>query len=157
DQFPNAQITFTSSAPADSVSYAYSGHRWVPSPKRNGPRLLTNSGYSEVMYIAADEARVTPRREDFTARRRPNVLTFIQNHANAVFNSQKFTGLKTVNVRRGVGQQAFVLEVSPGVFASEKNFSLGELAVLKLLRKLESSKNNALVIIDELEIALHPV
>jgi hypothetical protein len=82
--------------------------------------------------------------------------------ANAIFATDKFNDLKVINVRRGVGAQAFLL---PDPFSStqrrrayfsEKNFSLGELCVLKLLRQLEACPRGSLVLIDELELALHP-
>jgi AAA domain, putative AbiEii toxin, Type IV TA system len=41
-------------------------------------------------------------------------------------------------------------------YFSEKNFSLGELCVLKLLLTLSEVKPHSLVLIDELEIAVHP-
>lgn len=157
DQFSGAQVTYDISVPGHSVTYTYSGVRWDPSPKKNGAALRKNSGYSEVIYVAADEGRVTPRKEDFRTNRIKDASAFIKTHANSVFTTSKFDGLKTVNVKKGPGQQAFVFEAAPDKFVSEKNLSLGELAVLKLLRKLENAKNSALVVIDELEIALHPL
>lgn len=41
-------------------------------------------------------------------------------------------------------------------YYSEKNFSLGEICVLKLLRQLDQCPHNSLFLIDELELALHP-
>jgi hypothetical protein len=66
--------------------------------------------------------------------------------------------LKTVNLSRGSGNEAFVLAIAgtPPLFHSEKHFSLGELCVLKLLRYIREVSNHSLIIIDELEMALHP-
>jgi ABC-type dipeptide/oligopeptide/nickel transport system ATPase subunit len=157
DQFTGAQVTYDISTPGLTVTYTYSGSRWDPTPKKNGASLLVNSGYSEVIYVAADDGRVTPRKEDFRTKRIKDASQFIKSHANTVFSTSKFNNLRTVNVRKGVGQQAYVFEVSIDKFVSEKNFSLGELVILKLLRKLENAKNSALIVIDELEIALHPL
>lgn len=157
DLFSEAQITYECQNHLDTVTYTYSGYRWEPTPKKNGPNLLANSGFSEVLYVAADDARVTPRQEDFRTNRIKNASAFIRSNANTVFGTTKFDGLRIVNVKKGPGQQAFVLEVDPGEFVSEKNFSLGELAIVKLLRELESAQQAALVVIDELELALHPV
>jgi len=49
-------------------------------------------------------------------------------------------------------------QVEPDVITSlKKNFSLGELCILKLLRLLKDCPNGSLVLIDELELALHPM
>src|SRR5690606_16530966 len=42
-------------------------------------------------------------------------------------------------------------------YISEKNLSLGELCILKLLRLLKDCPRGSLVLIDELELALHPM
>jgi len=66
--------------------------------------------------------------------------------------------LRTVNLARGVGNDAFVLLTggNPTSYHSEKHFSLGELCVLKLLKLVHSVQNNSMIIVDELEMALHP-
>lgn len=157
DVFTGARVTYRISTPGASVAYTYSGARWDPTPKKNGAALRSNVGYAEVVYIAADERRVTPRKEDFRPTSINQASSFIRTSANAVLGTSKFNTLCTVNVRKGKGQQAFVLEVAGGKYVSEKNLSLGELAILKLLRTLEKVKAGALVLIDELEIALHPM
>ncbi|WP_240149073.1 AAA family ATPase [Asaia sp. As-1742] len=70
----------------------------------------------------------------------------------------KFSSLRTINLSRGVGNDAFVLSLggAPATYHSEKHFSLGELCILKLLRLLKDAGNNSMIIIDELEMALHP-
>lgn len=69
--------------------------------------------------------------------------------------------MKTINVRKGVGNQAFLLELPTGNkqgkhYFSEKNLSLGELCILKLLRMLADCRQGSLILVDELELALHP-
>ena len=75
-----------------------------------------------------------------------------------IFETDKFTMLRTINLTRGVGNDAFVLAIggNPLTYHSEKHFSLGELCVLKLLRLLNEVNNHSLIIVDELELALHP-
>lgn len=51
DTFTNAKITYT--VGTDSVTYAYSGERWSPSPKRHS-KLLMKLGYASVHYAAAN-------------------------------------------------------------------------------------------------------
>lgn len=66
--------------------------------------------------------------------------------------------LRIISLARGVGNEAFVLAVGgqPQAYHSEKHFSLGELCVLKLLKILNDISDGSLVVIDELEMALHP-
>lgn len=41
-------------------------------------------------------------------------------------------------------------------YFSEKNLSLGELCIIKLLRNINSCRRGSLILIDEIELALHP-
>lgn len=156
DNFDGAQVTYT--LDERSVTYAYGGERWVPRPRSNN-RLLEDFGYPVVFYIGATADRITPRPEDFNPRRIVPARRAIRDAANRIFGTNKFNKLKVINLTRGAGNPAFVLQTSstprPRYF-SERNFSLGELCVLKLVRELIACKNRSLVLIDELELALHP-
>ena len=144
------------------VNYMYSGKRWEPRPKANASALRT-AGYPGVLYIAADARRIEPRPEDFKPRGVRAAHASIIDGANNIFDTQRFNDLKTINLSRGVGNDAFLLELParPGHggknYASERNFSLGELCIIKLLRMLKDCANDSLVLIDELELALHPM
>jgi ABC-type ATPase involved in cell division len=156
DNFDGAEVTYTLGVA--HVTYSYGGERWVPRPRAQN-RLLGQFGYPSVIYIGATADRITPRPEDFQPSRvRPAHLD-IRDAANRIFATKKFDGLKTINLTRGAGNPAFVLQASPppgAKYFSERNFSLGELCVLKLIRSLRDCPNNSLVLIDELELALHP-
>lgn len=145
-----------------TVTYKYRGERWVPLPKANSG-LLRQSGFPSVLHIAADSTRIEPRKEDFQLRRVRPANPEIIDGANRIFDTRKFESLKSINIRTGVGSDAFLLEldVRPGRsgrhYISEKSFSLGELCILKLLRLLRDCPRGSLVLIDELELALHPM
>lgn len=145
-----------------TVTYKYRSERWVPLPKANSG-LLRTCGFPSVLHIAADSKRIEPRKEDFQLRRvRPANAEIIAG-ANRIFDTTKFEKLKTINLRTGIGSDAFLLELDlqPGRsgrhYISEKSFSLGELCILKLLRLLRDCPRGSLVLIDELELALHPM
>ncbi len=144
------------------VTYRYRGERWVPHPKANSS-LLKRAGYPSVLYIAADAKRIEPRQEDFQPRRVRSAHGDIIAAANMIFDTRKFDALKTINLRTGIGNDAFLLELPPlpgedtRRYISEKNLSLGELCILKLLRLLNDCPHRSLVLIDELELALHPM
>ena len=130
-------------------------------------RCWLGRGYPSVLYIGANAERVTPRPEDFQTRRAASAPQLLIDAANNILETTKFNDLKIVNVTTGAGNPAFVLEVTDVIpklpsrrlarkFISERNLSLGELCVLKLVRDITSCANNSLVLIDELELALHP-
>ena len=144
-----------------SVSYIYSGARWVPVPKSQS-KLLSQFGYGVVIYAAANSERIEPRAEDFKPQRVKDAPLAIREAASKILGDDKFGELKTINLKRGVGSEAYLLPdkqkktARRSAYYSEKNFRLGEICVLKLLRQLESCPHGSLVLIDELELALHP-
>jgi len=158
DSYSGASVKYDT--PGGAVKYTYVNTRWNPRPKTNSGVLQT-VGFPEVIYVAANADRIEPRKEDFSpARMRPASAGLI-NAANRIFCTDKFSHLKTINVRKGIGSQAFMLEVptlpkQKKRYFSEKNLSLGELCILKLLRMLIDCPKGSLVLIDELELALHP-
>nr|WP_313041227.1 AAA family ATPase [Brevundimonas diminuta] len=141
----------------DKVEYAYRGERWTPRP-RSHANLLARFGYPSVTYMGATAERITPRPEDFEPQRVKAAHPGIVSAANRIFDTNKFSQLRTVNLAPGVGNDTFVLSIGgrPPSYHSEKNFSLGELCVLKLLRHIHAVPNNSLIIVDELEMAVHP-
>ncbi|WP_082920268.1 ATP-dependent nuclease [Pseudomonas koreensis] len=158
DSNEGASISYTT--PQGPVSYKYKTERWVPTPKSHSS-VLSSLGYPDVVYIAADADRIEPRKEDFSPSRVKSAAVGVIEAANQIFSTDKFNQLKTINVRRGVGSHAFLLELptlpkQPKRYFSEKNLSLGELCILKLLRTLNECRRGSLILIDEVELALHP-
>jgi ABC-type cobalamin/Fe3+-siderophores transport system ATPase subunit len=158
DRFTEAEIVY--SIDEKSVTYAYAGERWVPTPRAESS-LVRRFGFPQVVYAGATAQRITPRDEDFRPTRMNMAPVSIRDAANLIFETDRFSHLKTVNLTTGNRNQAFVLAPPPlagerQCYTSERNFSLGELCVLKLLRELSNSQMGSLVLIDELEIALHP-
>lgn len=149
--------TITYEIDGDTVQYAYRGERWTPRPRSNS-HLFNELGYPSVMYVGATADRITPRPEDFDTHNIRAANAVIIRAANAIFDTDKFNRLRTINLTRGAGNDAFVLAVGspPYTYHSEKHFSLGELCVLKLLRLLREVQNDSMIIVDELEMALHP-
>lgn len=141
----------------DEVEYAYRGQRWTPRPRKNS-KLLSVLGYPSVTFIGASAERITPRPEDFDPKGVRAASDYIKSSANEIFETHKFTQLRLANVIKGSWDDAFVLALGtkPETYHSERHFSLGELCILKLLKLLEKVPNNSLIIIDELEMALHP-
>ena len=157
DNFSGAKIRY--SIGEKSVTYAYAGERWVPTPRANSG-LLENYGFKSVLYVGATADRITPRPEDFQPRRVRPASQAIRDAANRIFSTAKFDALRTINLSRGTGNSAFLIQTAMApqraTYYSEKNFSLGELCVLKMIRDLQSVPQRSLLLVDELELALHP-
>lgn len=78
---------------------------------------------------------------------------------NRIFEIDKFDRLKRLRIANGRGRHAtffYVIEERRGQYYSEKRFSTGEIALLRLVEKLNTVENDAIVLLDEAEMALHP-
>lgn len=157
DSHQGAEITYVVNN--DSVTYKYAEERWSPTPRRNSS-LLSSCGYPEVIYIAADADRVEPKKQEFSPRKVRPAPQSIKGYLNDIFATGKFNELCYINLIRSGQTKAYLIRQSkpnkPASYYSEKNFSLGELCALKLLLELENVKNDSLILIDELELAIHP-
>lgn len=153
----HAEGSVTYEIGGETVEYAYRGERWTPRPRSNS-HLFGELGYPAVIYVGATADRITPRPEDFDTNNIRAANPSIIQAANSIFDTTKFSKLRTINLTRGAGNDAFVLALGaqPHSYHSEKHFSLGELCVLKLLRLLREIQDDSMIIIDELEMALHP-
>lgn len=157
DRVDSARISYHSGNVG--VTYAYAGERWVPTPRANSS-ILRRLGYPAGYYFGATADRITPNPEDFAPRRVRPAAPEIREAANRIFGTSKFDHLRNINLRPGSGSKAFLIQTAAAPFRaqyySERNFSLGELCVLKMLRDLQAIPRGSLLLVDELELALHP-
>jgi hypothetical protein len=147
----------TYSLNGEEVEYAYRGARWAPRPRKNS-HLLRRFGYPSVVYLGANADRLTPRPDDFVPKRTRAAPLALIAAANQIFETIQFNNLKVINLTTGSGNQAFLIKTddNPIHYHSEKHFSLGELCVIKLIEGIRDCPNESLILIDELEMALHP-
>lgn len=158
DLYDEASITYEING--QSVSYRYGGQRWRASPRANSI-ILDNFPYSAISYLEANSDRIEPYADEITPNRLRDASSDIKEFLVAVLADNKWSNLKFVNTRRGRGNEAFLIPYRPGLghaykFYSEKSFSLGELCILRLATRLAGIPDNGLVLIDEIEMALHP-
>ena len=140
------------------VSYNYGNTRWTPTPRKN-TGILKEFGYPEVKFIAADAKRIEATQDELRSGRINPVKHEISNEIKNILSDSKFDELKYVNTKRGPGNRAYLIAKKikgKTHYFSEKNFSLGELCVLRLVTGLSTISYNSLVLIDEIEMALHP-
>lgn len=158
DLYDEASITYEING--QSVTYKYGGQRWRASPRANST-ILGDFPYSAIFYLEANSDRIEPYADEITHNRLRDASVDIKDFLVAVLADNKWSKLKFVNTRRGRGNEAFLIPYRPGPghpykYYSEKSFSLGELCILRLATRLAEIPNDSLVLIDEIEMALHP-
>lgn len=145
-----------------TVSYSHSKVRWTGTPRKN-TNILKNFGYPQVRHLSAT-GRLHQYSDELNPTNFKAVRQELKDDLNRIFATTKFDNLRYVQVGslrgRGKGNQrwkkAYVIKKTRNSYYSEKNFSLGELLVLNLLDLIKDVPNDSLLLIDELEMALHP-
>ncbi|EOV0113733.1 ATP-dependent endonuclease [Vibrio parahaemolyticus] len=140
------------------LSYNYRNTRWSPTPRKNS-HILNDFGFPEVKFIAADSKRIEATQDELKPSRITHVDDHIKDNIKYILSDKKFDNLMYVNTKRGVGNRAYLISKkikNKNFYYSEKNFSLGELCVLRLVTSLGEINDGSLVLIDEIEMALHP-
>lgn len=140
------------------VTYNYGNTRWSPTPRKYSG-ILKDFGFPDVKFLAADSKRIEATQDELKSTRIKSVEKNITDEIVGILSSPKFRDLRYVNTKRGAGSRAYlILKKIKGknYYFSEKNFSLGELCVLRLVTILNEISYQSLVLIDEIEMALHP-
>lgn len=156
DSYADAEIEYQIGG--EAVKYHYGGQRWRATPRRNA-KLFDQSLYESVGYIDASGDRIEPFPDEIVPRRLRDAGNEIKDFLSNVLGDIKWNNLKHVNTRRGVGNDAYLIPYQVGgrnYYFSEKGFSLGELCALRLAIKITNTPDNSLLLIDEVEMALHP-
>lgn len=165
DKFTNTKITYSNNI--NSITYRRSNRGWEPTPK--GAKVNSLFTYTDCYFITTTGFRFyEPNPDQFYKRGGHVVYTDapieIKNGLNEVFATTKFDNLKYVTISSMHGRQKklhrtnilYVIKEPGGNVYSEMNFSLGERLVLNTLDFSQSIPNNVLLLIDEIELALHP-
>jgi predicted ATPase len=161
DDISRYRITYENNG--SIVTYFHTGHGWDPHPRNTN--VLNSFGYSDTIYVSATKMRFdvhTPSELQQQRLRKQSVSQDFKNAMNLILGTTKFNNLKYIQlVNRGrPGRQIRhnnKLYIIDGFNYSENTFSLGERFVLNMLDQLEGVQNDTLVIIDEIELALHPI
>ena len=157
DQYSHASITYT--ADNASVRFRKRTARWVPTPKNGSQDLLSSFGFTDSIFIHADAKRIELNQDALRDGDFVSAAPAIKQALNVLFETNRYNRLKRLRNRNGRGRQAtyfYVIQDENGQYYSEKRFSTGELALLRLVDKLQNITDNSLILLDEAEMALHP-
>ena len=155
DEYIGSKITYT--ANGQSVVFHKGKSRWTASPKKENAEFLKSFGYNGSIFIKADSARIDATQEEI---RKGKVIPADQNliqSLNEIFDTKKYDNLRRHKIsKKGRNAESFYVIKDGKNFYSEKRFSTGEIALLRLIEKINNAPNKTLVLIDEAEMALHP-
>lgn len=156
DRYENAEITYETDTVR--VRFRKKTAKWVPTPKKGSSELLSSFGFSNTVFIKADSSRIDITQAEIKNGIFENANRTIIETMNRLFETHKYSRLKRLRNSNGRGRQAtyFYVIKDGDRYYSEKRFSTGEIAVLRLVELLLNAQENSMFLIDEAEMALHP-
>lgn len=134
---------------------------------RNSNNVLSLMGYPQVVNITTKDERIFTQTE-INPRRNNQGDAWINEKLNQIFNTDKYSSMIRITtgpLYRGRGTVAadtrrrhiaYAIPVDHRKYYTERNFSFGEIVLLNLLYDIHNVQNGSLILIDELELALHP-
>ena len=158
DQYQNAEIKYEIDNPAMCLLFRKKTKRWAVSPKGKSG-LLSSFGFESTVFIRADSNRISITEDEIRTGTFEAADSGLKAKLNELFETDRFSKLKRLKNTNGRGRTAkyfYVIQERAGTYYSEKRFSTGELALLRLVEQLSHVKPGSLVLIDEAEMALHP-
>lgn len=157
DQYKSAVITYKRDVPVVNVSFRKGDKRWNPTPK-NGTATLASFGYAATAFIKADAKRITVPSEDIRKGNVTAASSTVKEGMNELFETNRYSKLKRLKNTYGRGRkvQYYYVFKEGDQYYSEKRFSTGELALLRLIERLAGIPDNSMILLDEAEMALHP-
>ncbi len=171
DSFEASKITFKSNQ-GNEVTYTYrlGSDSWRPVTQTT--HTLSEFTYQDIIIIPTLGKRVYIQTQTIRGGKVKAAPNSLRVGMSNVLGNDKFLKLLKFNLgeTRGRGGQnrrqniAYLLPKGyetrnnkrTQTYFSESSFSLGEIFTLNFLFELENVPNNSLLVIDELEVALHP-
>ena len=157
DQYKSAIITYEIDQPRVHLTCRKKNKRWSFTPK-NGNRDLTQFGFASTVFIQADSKRIDIPSDDIRQGNFVSASQEVKNSMNMLFETKRYGKLKRLKNTYGRGKKAqYYYVIKEGSkYYSEKRFSTGELALLRLVERISVIPEHSLILLDEAEMALHP-
>lgn len=155
DNLSGAEIIFTyrrSSFINSSATLRYKNTKWASTPKRSGP-FFTSLPYSQSYYLKVGYDRVEPNFPSDDPKRIKTPIEVSKKIAE-ILGDDRFEELYFEELNGG---KCFQIKVDSKKYISEQHFSLGQLCVIRIVDYLENCAENALLLIDEVDLALAPI
>lgn len=149
----------------NSVKYTRrTSGEWRPN-KRN-TTVFQEFGYPAIINITTKDKRIFSQ-DIIIPRRNKAPDAWLNEKLNLIFDTTKFAGMiriTTGDLRGGRGNEtenqrrntAYAIPLANNKYYTEQNFSFGEIVMINLLYDIKNAVNGSLILIDELELALHP-
>lgn len=155
DEYIGSKITYTVNG--RSVVFHKGESRWTASPKKGNAEFLKSFGYSGSIFIKADSARIDATQDEIKKGKVVSADPHLIQSLNEIFDTRKYENLRRHKIsKKGRNAESFYIIRDGKNFYSEKRFSTGEIAILRLVEQINNAPNDTLVLIDEAEMALHP-
>ena len=157
----SGQITYKFNDQEVSYSRRENGE-WRPNTKNS--TVLQSFGYPQIINITTKDKRIFSQ-ENIKPRHRDSD-TWLNLQLNNIFDTDKFSQMikiTTGDLRRGRGLKqdrrrniAYAIPLGNNKYYTERNFSFGEIVLVNMLFDIQNVPNGSLILIDELELAIHP-
>lgn len=157
DQYSSSSIEYiTENA---HIKFRKGTRRWACTPRINSSSLLKREfGFEDTIFIKADSKRIDVPQEEIRSGNFVDVENTIIESLNKIFETTKYKNLKRLRNVNGRGKNStyFYILKDGRKYYSEKRFSTGELAIIRLVERLLETAPKSLILLDEAEMALHP-
>jgi len=135
---------------------------WRPNAKNS--TVFESFRYPQIINITTKDKRIFSQ-ENITPRRR-GIDEWLNQQLNSIFDTDKFSRMikiTTGDLRRGRGSEqdrrrniAYAIPLGNNKYYTERSFSFGEIVLVNMLFDIQNVPNGSLILIDELELAIHP-
>lgn len=156
DEYYNAAIQYD--VDNTCVKFRKKRAKWAASPRKGNAELLRAFGYNNSVFIKADSKRIDATADEIEKGSISSADSTLVQTLNCIFETTKYNDLKKLKVTHGRGKPSSCFNIIKDgrLYYTEKRFSTGEIAILRLIENIESTSNGSLVLLDEAEMALHP-
>ena len=155
DSYKNSRITYKLSN-GDFITYKNKNKNWTASPRNMVNNVKSGFGFANVTFIKSIKQRFDYSEQNIGAKKNSSVLADkdIRTSLCNIFANDKFEELKILKSSSGVqGKMNKMYTIKK---YTEKQFSTGELAMIRMMEVIKTINAGDLLLIDETELALHP-